>query len=359
MAVNVSELQAIARKMTDNGRGVLAADESTGTMTKRLESLGIESTEDSRRTFRELMISGPDIDQWIGGMIMYDETVRQSTSDGTPFPEYLSSRGIVPGIKPDKGAKPLEFSPDEKYTYGLDDLPDRLAEYYELGCRFTKWRTVITVDEEQGLPSRYALRVNAQSQARYAAIAQNAGIVPIVEPEAQMTGAHSIDAAFEASREMLFHQFSELIEQRVHLEGVVLKTNMVMSGYDAEDQASVEEVTDRTLECLYQTVPAAVAAIVFLSGGQSDQRASAHLNEIVKRGPHPWIVSFSYARALQGLPMRTWQGQDENIEDAQRAFHYRARLTAAARVGEYSEDMEEQPEDVVSAEEQEIEALSA
>ncbi len=355
---DVKALESTARRMVDDGRGLLAADESTGTMTSRLDNLGIESTEESRRTFRELMVTAEDIEQWIGGVIMYDETVRQSVSDGTPFPDYLESRGIVPGIKPDKGAKPLEFSPNEKYTYGLDDLPDRLEEYYELGCRFTKWRTVITVDEEEGLPSRYALRANAQNQARFAAISQEAGLVPVVEPEAQMKGTHSVDAAYEATREMLWHVFTELYEQRVSFPGMILKTNMVMSGYEAEDQAGVEEVTDYTLRCLHQTVPAAVTGIVFLSGGQSDQRASAHLNEIIRRGEQPWILSFSYARALQGLPMRVWGGEDENVDAARKAFHYRARLTGAARVGEYSEDMEEEPEDVVSVEEQELEALA-
>ncbi len=356
MAVDVSELEATAHKMVDNGRGLLAADESTGTITSRFEALDIESTEETRRTFRDLMVTTPGIEQWIGGVIMYDETVRQQVSDGTPFPKYLDSRGIVPGIKPDKGAKPLQFSEDEKYTYGLDDLPDRLEEYYELGCRFTKWRTVITVDEEQGLPSRYALRVNAQNQARCAAIAQNQGMVPVVEPEAQMKGYHSIQTAFHATREMLYHQFSELVEQRVKLEGMLLKTSMVMTGFDSDlaDQAGPEEVAERTLECMYQVVPAAVPGIVFLSGGQSDQTASANLNEMVKRGPHPWTISFSYARALQGVPMEIWGGQDEKVEDAQKAFHYRARLTGAARLGEYSEDMEAQPGDVVSVEEQEM-----
>jgi len=361
MAVDVNELNAIAHKMIDDGRGLLAADESTGTATKRFEAEGIESTDETRRTFRELMVTTPGIEEWIGGVIMYDETVRQSISDGTPFPEYLESRNIVPGIKPDKGAQPLEFSEEEKYTYGLDDLADRLEEYYELGCRFTKWRTVITIDPEQGLPSRYALRVNAQNQARCAAIAQNQGMVPIVEPEAQMKGTHSIQDSFHATREMLYHQFSELVEQRVKLEGMLLKTNMVMTGFDAdpETRANAEEVAERTLECMYQVVPAAVPGIVFLSGGQSDQEASANLNEMVKRGPHPWTISFSYARALQGLPMKVWAGEDENIEDAQKAFHYRARLTAAARAGEYSPDMEEEPEDVPTAEERELEALAS
>jgi len=360
MAVDVSELEATARKMIENGRGLLAADESTGTATKRFEALGIESTEETRRTFRDLMVTTPGIEEWLGGVIMYDETVRQSVSDGTPFPEYLASRGIVPGIKPDKGAKPLEFSEEEKYTYGLDDLPDRLAEYYELGCRFTKWRTVITIDPEQGLPSRYALRVNAQNQARCAAIAQNQGMVPIVEPDAQMKGVHSIQDSFHATRETLYHQFSELVEQRVKLEGMLLKTNMVMTGFDADanERANPEEVAERTLECMYQIVPAAVPGIVFLSGGQSDQEASANLNEMVKRGPHPWTISFSYARALQGVPMEIWGGERENIEDAQKAFHYRTRLTAAARMGKYSDDMEADPGEIVTVEERELEALA-
>jgi fructose-bisphosphate aldolase class I len=325
-------------------------------MSKRLQGDGIESTEETRRRFRELMFTTEGIEQWIGGVILYDETIRQSTSDGTPIPQYLAERGIAPGIKVDTGAKPLAGSPGETVTEGLDGLRERLAEYRELGGRFTKWRTVINIGEN--LPTRYCLEVNAHCQARYAALAQEAGLVPIVEPETIMNGTHSIERSYEVTLETLHEVFRELHRQEVALEGMLLKTNMVVTGYDAEDRANVDEVAERTLQCLRQTVPAAVPGIVFLSGGQSDFSSSAHLNAMNKAKGLPWVISFSYARALQGLTIKTWAGQEENARDAQAAFHYRCRLTAAANAGHWSQDMEEEPEKVLSQADRELEATT-
>ncbi len=356
MTAATRELESTAREILADGRGILAADESSGTMTKRLEAEGIESTEESRRRFRELMFTTEGVEQWIGGVILYDETIRQSASDGRTIPQYLAGRGVVPGIKVDTGAKPLAGSPGETVTEGLDGLRERLNEYREMGARFTKWRTVINIGE--GIPTRYCLEVNAHCQARYAALAQEAGLVPIVEPEAIMKGEHSIERSYEVTRETLHEVFEELYRQRVAFEGMLLKTNMVVTGYDADNQASVEEVAERTLHCLRQTVPAAVPGIVFLSGGQSDFRSSAHLNEMSKVDGLPWIISFSYARALQGLPMKTWAGKEDNARDTQAAFHYRARLTAAANAGQWSADMEREPEEVLSEAEQELEAAA-
>jgi fructose-bisphosphate aldolase, class I len=354
MTASTRDLEATARAILTDGRGILAADESTGTMSKRLEAEGIESTEEMRRRFRELMFTTKGIEQCIGGVILYDETIRQSTSDGTPIPQYLAGHGIAPGIKVDTGAKPLAGSPDEKVTEGLDGLRERLEEYRELGARFTKWRTVINIGE--GLPTRYCLEVNAHCQARYAALAQEVGLVPIVEPETIMNGTHSIERAYEVTRETLHEVFQQLYRQRVALEGMLLKTNMVVTGYDADQRASVEEVAERTLRCLCQTVPAAVPGIVFLSGGQSDFSSSAHLNAMSKVKGLPWVISFSYARALQGMTIKTWGGKEENARDAQAAFHYRCRLTAAANAGRWSKDMEREPEEVLSKAERELEA---
>jgi fructose-bisphosphate aldolase, class I len=356
VTASTHDLEATARTILAEGRGILAADESTGTMSKRLESEGIESTAETRRRFRELMFTTDGIEQWIGGVILYDETIRQSTSDGTPFPQYLAGRGIIPGIKVDTGAKPLAGSPSEKVTEGLDGLRERLAEYRELGARFTKWRTVINIGED--LPTRYCLEVNAHCQARYAALAQEAGLVPIVEPETIMNGTHSIERSYEVTLETLHEVFQELHRQRVALEGMLLKTNMVVTGYDADHRASVEEVAERTLRCLCQTVPAAVSGIVFLSGGQNDFYSSAHLNAMNKVKGLPWIMSFSYARALQGLTIKAWAGKEENARKAQAAFHYRCRLTAAANAGRWSPDMEREPEEVLSQAERELEAAA-
>src|SRR5947209_2232897 len=356
MTASTRDLEATARSILAEGRGILAADESTGTMSKRLEGQGIESTEESRRRFRELMFTTEGIEQWIGGVILYDETIRQSTSDGTPIPQYLAERGIAPGIKVDTGAKPLAGSPREKVTEGLDGLRDRLKEYREMGARFTKWRTVINIDVD--LPTRYCVEVNAHCQARYAALAQEAGLVPMVEPETIMNGTHPIERSYEVSLETLHEVFRELHRQRVALEGMLLKTNMVVTGYDAQDRAGVDEVAERTLRCLRQTVPAAVPGIVFLSGGQSDFSSSAHLNAMSKVKGLPWMISFSYARALQGLTIKTWAGKEDNVRDAQAAFHYRCRLTAAANAGQWSDQMERQPEEVLSEAERELEAAA-
>lgn len=356
VTASTRELESTARAILSGGRGILAADESTGTMSKRLESDGIESTAETRRRFRELMFSTEGIEKWIGGVILYDETIRQSMSDGTPVPQYLAERGIVPGIKVDTGAKPLAGSPDEKVTEGLDGLRERLAEYREMGARFTKWRTVITIGE--GLPTRYCLEVNAHCQARYAALAQEAGLVPIVEPETIMNGAHSIERSYQVTRETLHEVFGELHRQRVALEGMLLKSNMVVAGYDSGNRAGVDEVAERTLRCLCETVPAAVPGIVFLSGGQSDFDSSAHLNAMSKVKGLPWVISFSYARALQGMTIKAWAGKEENARDAQAAFHYRSRLTAAANAGQWSEDMEREPEQVLSHAERELEATA-
>ncbi|MCA1707990.1 MAG: fructose-bisphosphate aldolase class I [Actinobacteria bacterium] len=353
MTASTRDLEATARTILADGRGILAADESTGTMSKRLEGEGIEPTEETRRRFRELMFTTDGIEQWIGGVILYDETIRQSTSDGTPFPQYLAGRGIAPGIKVDTGAKPLAGSPSEKVTEGLDGLRERLEEYREMGARFTKWRTVINIGEN--LPTRYCLEVNAHCQARYAALAQEAGLVPIVEPETIMNGTHSIERSHEVTLETLHEVFRELHRQQVALEGMLLKINMVVTGYDAGDRAGVDEVAERTLQCLRQTVPAAVPGIVFLSGGQSDFSSSAHLDSMSKVKDLPWVISFSYARALQGLTIKTWAGEEENARNAQAAFHYRCRLTAAANAGRWSQDMEREPEEVLSQAERELE----
>ena len=338
MKEHQQELEQTAQQMVAEGKGLLAADESTGTMTKRLEKLGIESTEDSRRRFRELMFTTEGVEDHISGVIMYDETIRQSTGDGTPFPEYLAGKGILPGIKVDTGAKPLALSPDEKVTEGLDGLRERFEEYRELGARFTKWRGVITIGE--GIPTPYCIHVNAHALARYAALAQEAGIVPIVEPEVMMDGEHTIDVSEEVTGETLRTVFAELAAQRVSLEGMVLKPNMVLSAYDCPDQASVEEVAERTLALFKRVVPAAVPGIMFLSGGQPDEKASAHLNAMNNIGGVPWEIAFSYARALQGVPMEKWGGEESNVAEAQEAFAHRARCNSEARYGRYSEELE-------------------
>ena len=335
------ELEATARAMVADGEGILAADESNATMTKRLEGVEVESTEDSRLAFRELLTATPDAGKAISGVILYDETIKQKTSEGTPFPEFLTDRGMIPGIKVDTGAKDLAGAPGEKVTEGLDGLRERLAEYHELGARFSKWRGVITIGDH--LPSDYCVRVNAQGLARYAALCQEAGIAPIVEPEVLMDGEHTVDRSEQVTLNVLSTVFAELRAQRVLLEGMVLKPNMVLSGYDCSDQADVQEVAERTLETLRRTVPAAVAGIAFLSGGQSDERATAHLNAMSAMGPHPWALTFSYGRALQAAPLKAWGGQEGNAESARAAFALRARCNSAATQGRYSEEMEKEP----------------
>ena len=347
MSTDREALEMTARELVADGKGILAADESNATMSKRLEQVEVEPTEEARRRFRELVFTTEGVEEHIGGVILFDETFRQSSSDGVPFPELLAQRGVIPGIKVDTGAKPLAGAPGEKVTEGLDGLRDRLAEYSEMGARFCKWRAVITIGE--GIPTDYCLRTNAHALGRYAALCQEAGLVPIVEPEVLMDGDHAIDRSYETTVATLHHVFRELFEQRVACEGLLLKANMVMSGYDCPDQAGVQEVAERTLRTLRQTVPAAVPGVVFLSGGQSDQRASAHLDAMSRVEGLPWEISFSYGRALLGLSLETWRGEQSNLAAAHAALQHRAHLTGAARRGEYSEEMEQERDQVAAS----------
>jgi fructose-bisphosphate aldolase, class I len=338
MTVDRARLEETAQAMVAQGRGILAADESNATMTKRLEAVGVESTPESRRLFRGLMLTAEGAADSISGVIMYDETIRQATAYGTPFPVFLAQEGILPGIKVDTGAKPLAGFPGETVTEGLDGLRDRLRDYRELGARFAKWRAVIRIDP--GLPTRGAVEANTHALARYAALCQEAGIVPIVEPEVLMDGEHTIDRSEEVTAAVLRTVFDRLAEQRVLVEGIVLKPNMLLAGYDCPEQAGVEEVAERTLACFRRVVPAAVPGLAFLSGGQSDERAAAHLNAMNAIGGAPWELTFSYGRALVGAPLRAWAGDNSKVADAQAAFLHRARCNAAARRGEYAESME-------------------
>ena len=336
----ISELEATARELIAPGRGILAADESHPTIEKRFTSIGLESTEEHRRAYRDMLFTTPGLGDHISGVILFDETIRQGTAEGTPFTEVLEKQGIIPGIKVDAGAKDLALFPGEKVTEGLDGLRKRLAEYRELGARFAKWRAVIGIDEANGLPTDGCIRANAHAMARYAALCQEAGIVPIVEPETLMDGGHAIEAHYQATHRTLQATFEELFDARVRLEGALLKTNMVLSGKEAAQQADHDTVAETTLRCLRATVPPAVPGIVFLSGGQGDVEATERLDVMNKRGPHPWALSFSYGRALQAAALKSWGGQEENIEAAQRALAVRARNNGAARDGRYSREME-------------------
>ncbi len=331
-------LEETARALVAAGKGILAADESDGTIKKRFDSIGVESTEENRRAYRNLLFTTDGAADHISGVILYDETIRQSATDGTPFPKLLESQGVVPGIKVDKGAKELANAPGEKITEGLDGLRERLAEYHELGARFTKWRAVITIGS--GIPSEYCLWTNAHALARYAALSQEAGLVPIVEPEVLMDGDHSIETSFEVTSRTLHAVFTELRDQRVHLEQMLLKPNMVLSGYDASGRAGVQEVAEATVRCFRRHVPAAVPGIVFLSGGQTDEDATAHLNAMNAMGPHPWELSFSYGRALQAPALKAWGGEPENVAAGQAAYLHRAKMNGLARSGSYSPDLE-------------------
>src|SRR5918992_6262195 len=338
--MDVRKLQETARELVAPGKGILAADESFGTIGKRFEAVGIESSEESRRAYREMLFTTDGIGEFLSGVILFDETIRQKTSDGTPIPQALENAGVIPGIKVDKSTVDLPLSEGEKYTQGLDGLDDRLAEYSELGAHFTKWRAVITIGD--GIPTESCVGANAEALALYAALAQEHDLVPIVEPEVLIDGDHSIEQCYDATEWMLHRTFGELYEHGVELSGILLKPNMVISGKDAPQQSSVEEVAKATVECLLRTVPAAVPGIVFLSGGQTDLQATAHLNAMNKMYDNlPWELSFSYARALQDLPMKTWKGDPSNIEEAQKAFYHRAKMNSAARSGSYSEDMEQ------------------
>ena len=334
------ELELTARALVAPGKGILAADESDSTIKKRFDSIGVESTEENRRDYRDLLFSTDGMEEFISGVILFDETLRQSAPSGAPFPKLLESKGVIPGIKVDKGAKPLGKAPGETITEGLDGLRERLREYRELGARFTKWRAVISIKTSEDIPSEYALWTNAHALARYACLSQEAGLVPIVEPEVLMDGDHDIHTSYRVTSRTLFAVFTELHDQRVELEGMLLKPNMVMSGYDAPQRASVDEVAEQTIKCFRERVPAAVPGIVFLSGGQTDEDATAHLNAMNARGPHPWQLSFSYGRALQAPALKAWQGRPENVEAARKAFYRRAKFNSAARDGSYAPDWE-------------------
>jgi fructose-bisphosphate aldolase class I len=336
--MDIASLSATAQALVAPGKGILAADESSGTIKKRFDSIGTDSTEANRRAYREMLFTTKDIADYISGVILYDETIRQHASDGTPLVQLLEAQGIIPGIKVDLGAKPLALAEGETITEGLDGLRERLAEYYELGARFAKWRATYSISDT--LPSTYCIQVNADALARYAALCEEAGIVPIVEPEVLMDGDHTIERSSEVTSAVLDALYEALFVQRVRLDGTLLKPNMVMSGYSCPRQASVEEVAEATVRCFRSTVPAAVPGIVFLSGGQSDELATAHLDAMNKLGPHPWQLSFSYGRALQAPALKAWKGEPANVDAGREAFFHRAKLNSAARSGSYTPDME-------------------
>jgi fructose-bisphosphate aldolase, class I len=328
----ISTVQALAAP----GKGILAADESTGTITKRFQAVNLPCTDESRRAYREMLFTAPRVGDFISGVILFDETIRQKANDGTPLVEVLQRQGIVPGIKVDKGAKPLARFPDETVTEGLDGLQQRLAEYVKLGARFTKWRAVIRIDPD--IPTHICLAANAHALARFAAQSQEAGLVPIVEPEVLMDGDHTIERCEEITEAMLRLVFRELTGHRVVLEQMLLKPNMVIAGEDCPQQASVRQVAEATVRCLRRTVPAAVPGIVFLSGGQTDVLATQHLNAMNEIGGVPWQLSFSYGRALQAPALHAWKGQD--VRAGQQALLHRARCNSAARSGRYSDQLE-------------------
>ena len=337
--MNHKELETVARAMVAKGKGILAADESSGTIKKRFDSIKLESTEELRRTYRELLFTAPKAGEFISGVILYDETIRQKTRDGVSFPEYLVKHGMIPGIKVDMGAKPLPNFANETITEGLDGLAERLAEYYKLGARFAKWRAVIDIGE--GIPTPFAIEANAHALARYAALCQAANIVPIVEPEVLMDGGHSIERCEDVTNAVLVSVFDQLYAHRIHLEGMVLKPNMVISGKKAANRASPQQVADATVRCLKRHVPAAVPGIAFLSGGQSSEEATEHLSLMNKLGPLPWELTFSYGRALQDAALKAWGGKQENFDAAQKAFSKRAKLNGLAHAGQYTRAMEQ------------------
>ena len=335
------ELAATAAAMVAPGRGILAIDESGGTIKKRFDLIGVESNVENRRAYRDLLITPEGLTQFISGMILYDETIKQATTDGVPFAQVLKKNGILAGIKVDAGAKGLAGAAGELVTEGLDGLRERLAEYKKLGAAFAKWRAVITIGKD--LPSDYCIAANVHALARYAALCQEAGIVPIVEPEVLMDGNHTLERSSEATENTLHALFQELCRQRVRCEHLVLKASMVISGKDCAQQAGVQQVADATLQCLKRTVPAAVPGIVFLSGGQSDELATAHLNAMNATGAAlPWPLSFSYGRALQAPALKAWQGRPANVPAAQKALIHRAKCNSAACFGRYTPEMEKQ-----------------
>jgi fructose-bisphosphate aldolase class I len=337
----MQDLVKTAKEMVAPEKGILAADESSGTIKRRFDAINVESTEDNRRDYRELLFRTEGANKFISGVILYDETIRQKAADGTSMVKVLTDQGIIPGIKVDAGTKPLAGSENEVVTEGLDGLGERLAEYRELGARFAKWRAVIWLKD--GPASDYCIAVNAHALARYAALCQREGIVPIVEPEVEMTGTHDIDACYDATKRTLLAVYRELAAQRVYLPGTILKPNMVLSGKEAANRASAEDVARATVECFKETVPAAVPGIAFLSGGQSDEDATVNLNAINRYAAGasvPWQLTYSYGRGLQAAPQKAWSGKKDNVDAAKKAFYHRAMVTSAARQGKYSAAME-------------------
>jgi fructose-bisphosphate aldolase, class I len=341
--MNLADLNKIALAMVTPGKGILAADESTGTIKKRFDAIKVESTEDNRRDYREMLFRSTEaMSKYISGVILYDETIWQNAKDGTPLIKLIERSGAVPGIKVDEGTQALPACPGELVTVGLDKLAERLKKYYERGARFAKWRAVIDIGTADGrhIPSETAIRANAHALARYAALCQAAQIVPIVEPEVLMDGDHDIDRCYEVTQRVLNRTFQELRVQRVALEGMVLKPNMAVSGKKCPKQASVDEVAEKTVRMLKTCVPAAVPGIAFLSGGQSDGEATAHLNAMNRLGPLPWRLTFSYGRALQAAPQKAWSGKADNVVAGQRAFTHRAHMNGLASKGEWASELE-------------------
>jgi len=337
--MNLAELNKVANAMVAPGRGILAADESSGTIKKRFDAIGVESSADSRRDYRELMFRANDaMSKYISGVILYDETIRQNAKDGTPLVKVIEKVGSLPGIKVDKGVQPLPMCPGEVITEGLDGLGQRLAEYRGLGAKFAKWRAVIDIGKD--MPSYDCIMTNAHALARYAALCQQEGIVPIVEPEVLMDGDHDIDRCYTITEWVLKTVFEQLYYQRVALEGMVLKPNMAIAGKKCPKQASVAEVAEKTVKVLKACVPASVPGIAFLSGGQSDADATAHLDAMNKIGGLPWKLTFSYGRALQAAPQKAWSGKTENVAAAQRAFAHRAMMNGLASLGQWKQDLE-------------------
>jgi fructose-bisphosphate aldolase, class I len=333
-------LSKTAAAMVAKGKGILAADESSGTCEKRFKSVGVDCTEENRRTYRNLLFSTPGVEQYLSGVILFDETARQKAADGTPIPQYLAKKGIAPGIKVDKGTLNLPFTNEEKVTEGLDGLQKRMKEYFDMGCRFAKWRAVITIGE--GMPTHACLYANAHALARYAAICQEASIVPMIEPEVLLDGNHTAERSEEVHEATLRATYAAIAAYDVAVEYLILKTSMVVSGKDNPRQAGVDEVAERTVRVLKRTVPAAQPGIVFLSGGQSDEAATAHLNAMAAMKTLPWPLTFSYSRALQNPALKAWRGQAGNVAAAQKAFHHRAQMNGLAAQGKWRADLERQ-----------------
>jgi fructose-bisphosphate aldolase class I len=333
-------LSKTAAAMVAKGKGVLAADESSGTCEKRFKTVGVECTEESRRTYRNLLFSAPGVEQYLSGVILFDETARQKSPDGSLIPQYLAKKGILPGIKVDKGIANIPFTAEEKVTEGLDGLQKRMKEYFDLGCRFAKWRAVITIGAD--IPTHTCLYANAHALARYAAICQEASIVPMIEPEVLLDGGHSIERCEEVTEAALHATYAAMAAYNVSIEHLILKTSMVVSGKDNARQAGVDEVAERTVRVLKRTVPAAQPGIVFLSGGQSDEAATAHLNAMAAMKGLPWPLTFSYSRALQNPALKAWRGQAGNLAAAQKAFHHRAHMNGLASQGQWKSGLEKQ-----------------